>query len=67
MPLYQFVCRQCGHAFEVLTSMEKRADVVCPRCGGEVRRSYEGACSFGPQKYAARPEKCENCPHGCGR
>ena len=67
MPIYQFVCKKCGRAFEVLTSMEKRAEVVCPQCGGEVRRSYEGACSFGPKKYDAQPTPCENCPHGCGR
>ena len=68
MPIYQFVCTKCGHAFETLTTVEKRAEAVCPRCGGPVKRSYEGACAFGPRKYAAdRPEKCENCPHGCGR
>ena len=68
MPIYQFICKKCGHAFEVLTTMDKRDGVTCPKCGGEVRRSWEGACSFGPMKYAGdRPEKCEGCPHMCGR
>lgn len=67
MPLYQFVCEECGERFEVLTGIDKRDDVVCPVCGGHVRRSYEGACSFGNMKYSGggQSEKCENCPHCC--
>ena len=68
MPIYQYVCTECGHSFEVLTSIEKRGEATCPECGGAVKRAWEGACSFGPMKYAGnRPEKCENCPHSCGR
>ena len=67
MPMYQFICTKCGHVFEELTSIERRDKVICPKCGGEVRRSWEGACSFGPMKYTGdRPEKCESCPHHCG-
>jgi len=67
MPIYQFICRQCGHAFEEMTSIERRDRITCPKCGGDVRRSYEGPCSFGPKKYTAqRPERCEGCPHSCG-
>ncbi len=66
MPIYQFVCLKCGHAFEEMTSIERRETVKCPACGGEVRRSFEGSCAFGPMKYAGdRPEKCQGCPHAC--
>ena len=36
MPLYQYVCQACGHEFEVMTSMDKRDEAVCPKCGGEI-------------------------------
>ena len=43
MPLYQYVCQACGHEFEVMTSMDKRDEAVCPKCGGAVKRSWMGA------------------------
>lgn len=34
MPLYEYICRQCGHAFEVLQRMGERGDDLrCPTCG----------------------------------
>ncbi len=34
MPLYEYSCRDCGHAFEVLQSMGERGDdLPCPVCG----------------------------------
>ena len=34
MPLYEYACRECGHAFEVLQRMGERGDdLCCPRCG----------------------------------
>ena len=33
MPLYEYICRQCGHAFEVLQRMgEHGEDLACPVC-----------------------------------
>jgi len=33
MPLYEYVCRECGHAFEVLQRMGERGDDLrCPVC-----------------------------------
>ena len=52
MPLYQYICQACGHEFEVMTSMDKRDEAVCPKCGGAVKRSWMGACAFGNMKYA---------------
>ena len=34
MPLYEYSCRDCGHAFEVLQRMGERGDDLrCPVCG----------------------------------
>ena len=32
MPLYDFVCRACGHTFEALVRPQS-PDVACPSCG----------------------------------
>ncbi|MBC7341934.1 MAG: zinc ribbon domain-containing protein [Clostridia bacterium] len=33
MPAYDFRCKQCGEKFEVVTSINGRKDVRCPKCG----------------------------------
>ena len=34
MPLYEYVCRRCGHEFEELVkSISSREEVACPSCG----------------------------------
>jgi putative FmdB family regulatory protein len=33
MPLFEYVCSQCGHLFEALVFAGKRPD--CPKCGGK--------------------------------
>jgi putative FmdB family regulatory protein len=42
MPVYEFVCRDCQKAFEVVRSMsEVTATPVCPGCGSNrVDRTY---------------------------
>ena len=50
MPLYEYVCRDCGHRFEVLQRMGDSADgLVCPECGalGPERQwsTFSGAVS----------------------
>jgi len=32
MPIHEYLCRDCGHAFEDLVRPGERPD--CPRCGG---------------------------------
>jgi putative FmdB family regulatory protein len=39
MPIYEYSCRGCAHAFTALRPMsEHRADTACPRCGGSAGR-----------------------------
>jgi len=34
MPLYDFECTKCGHAFEAILKMnEAFGDLPCPKCG----------------------------------
>lgn len=33
MPWYVFQCQQCGEEFSTLTSWNRKAEVICPKCG----------------------------------
>jgi putative FmdB family regulatory protein len=33
MPLYEYRCSKCGHAFEVLVSSNSVEAPACPKCG----------------------------------
>jgi putative FmdB family regulatory protein len=49
VPLYEFRCKACNHAFEqVCKTGTKENEITCPQCGKpEVRRRYSSffACS----------------------
>ncbi len=47
MPIYEFKCPECGHKFEILTTIDKRDEAVCEKCGAKVKRVYNGKCAFG--------------------
>ena len=61
MPIYDFKCVACGHRFELFTSISRRAQAVCPKCGGPVERVYEGKWSMG-----VKPSGEGGCSCGCG-
>ena len=70
MPIYDFKCKQCGHRFELFTSISQRAQAVCPKCGGQVERVYEGKWSMGartggPGASGGCSGNCSGCA-GCG-
>jgi putative FmdB family regulatory protein len=40
MPTYEYICKACGHRFEVVRSMHDDALTECPDCGGELRKVF---------------------------
>jgi putative FmdB family regulatory protein len=40
VPTYQYVCTQCGHAFEAVQAFSDDALTECPECGGLVRKKF---------------------------
>ena len=40
MPTYEYVCRSCGHLFEIVQSMRDDTLTECPQCGGELRKVF---------------------------
>ena len=70
MPIYDFRCAECGHKFEMFTTISRRAQAVCPKCGGRVERVYEGKWSMGAKPSAGQGGcgcggSCAGC-RGCG-
>lgn len=40
MPTYEYACRACGHVFEIVQKMSDDPLVICPECGGELRKVF---------------------------
>ena len=40
MPTYEYVCKSCGHIFEIVQSMRDDPLTECPECGGELRKVF---------------------------
>jgi len=39
MPVYEYICRECGYKFEQLVAgMHNRTLPLCPKCQGRARR-----------------------------
>ena len=70
MPIYDFKCDKCGHRFELFTSISRRSQAACPKCGGSVSRVYEGKWSMGVKPSGgsgcACGGNCAGCA-GCGK
>lgn len=40
MPIYTYVCKDCGKDLEVRQDFHDAALTVCPHCGGQLRKSF---------------------------
>jgi putative FmdB family regulatory protein len=40
MPTYEYVCKNCGHLFEIVQSMKDDPLTECPECAGELRKVF---------------------------
>jgi putative FmdB family regulatory protein len=40
MPTYEYACRACGHVFEIVQKMSDDPLVICPECGGALRKVF---------------------------
>jgi putative FmdB family regulatory protein len=69
MPTYEYVCKSCGHLFEIVQSMKDDALTECPECGGELRKVFAPpAISFkGSGFYATDHRQKSKSPSGGGK
>ncbi|UCE97867.1 MAG: zinc ribbon domain-containing protein [Dehalococcoidia bacterium] len=40
MPVYEYICDNCGHKFEALRSINESTSVNCKKCNTSARRIY---------------------------
>lgn len=40
MPIYDYVCSNCGHEMEVIHRVDGGGPSECPKCGGSMRRAF---------------------------
>ena len=38
MPIYEYVCQECGRKTEVLQRLNERPLKICPHCGGKLKK-----------------------------
>lgn len=67
MPIYEFICDACAHAFEkrVLSS---RSRVACPKCqSAKVTKRFSTFAFKGEFKFVGSGGGCSRCSSGrCG-
>lgn len=65
MPLYEYVCSECGTFFEHWArSASAKEEVVCPQCRSHaVDKKFS---TFGVKGGAASPVNSDNCSTGGG-
>lgn len=70
MPLYEYVCRSCGHRFERMRGVSERLTAPpCPSCSldsAALAMSVPGRVGGGTQPAAAAVEGCAAGPACCG-
>ncbi len=48
MPTYEFTCDECGHDFEITSSIAQRDEkAVCPKCGSRSVKTVFGSFAVG--------------------
>ncbi|HHS97104.1 MAG TPA: zinc ribbon domain-containing protein [Chloroflexi bacterium] len=64
MPLYEYVCGDCGERFEALRPMrEADAPIECPHCGGQhAKRALSLFAAIGSEGViAGNGSSCTSC------
>lgn len=46
MPIYEYGCKSCGHAFEALQKMSDDALTTCPECDKDELQKMVSAAGF---------------------
>lgn len=64
MPIYEYVCKSCGHAFEHLARSVSAPAPACPQCG--VKRVAKQFSTFSARSAGPKAAPCAAgaCPEG---
>jgi putative FmdB family regulatory protein len=66
MPLHEYTCRKCDHAFEALVSSRTAAAVACPKCQSEELDQLIGLPAPGRVAEGAPATNCRGDGPPCG-
>lgn len=68
MPIYEFVCKSCGHEFEELVqSAAAVKKLTCPSCQAKDLTQKLSVFGVGAgQSHSSGPANCSTCPAGDG-
>ncbi len=56
MPIYEYKCEKCGHAFEAKQSIKDVPMEKCPKCGAPLRRGLGGGIGFSVKGGSSRTD-----------
>lgn len=57
MPIYDYVCNNCGHEMEVIHPVQGHGPAACPNCGGHMRKAIVAAAVHFKGSGWARKER----------
>ncbi len=64
MPIYEFICEECEHAFEKLVP-SSRARIHCPRCESrKVTKQFSTFAFKGERGFVGSHGSCGSCSSG---
>lgn len=71
MPIYEYICQDCKHEFEVIRPMSQAdAPLACAKCSGENLKRKISVCyaeSGGKAVAGMSGHSCDSCSGGnCG-
>lgn len=62
MPIYVYLCEDCGEKFEKLVSMSASGQKQdCPKCSAGNTRKLPAAANFSGVKSAGEKSSCASC------
>ena len=65
MPIYEYVCQDCGERYEKLVrSGTDKVELICPRCGS--RQARKALSLFGLRGGPASPQGASAPAPSCG-
>jgi putative FmdB family regulatory protein len=63
VPIYDYVCEDCGHVMEVAHGIHAEGSTVCPECGGTLSKAFAPpAIHFRGSGWAKKDRKSVSGP-----
>ena len=67
MPIYEYICGKCGHAFEHLARNPRDGARACPQCGAaKPEKAFSTFSARAPSTASKACDACQTSP-GCPR